>query len=182
MIPEAYLMKPKIHTFRSTFLPAHIALSLGLAVAGLSLGVQSAQAATETWTGATATWNTAGNWTGTNLPPISGDALSFGAAGAGGTTLNNDLTSTGFTVAGITFNSGASAYTIGGNAFTLTSGVTNSSTAAQIINDAITLSGAQSFNASSAAGTLTFGGTISGTGVTLTTAGGSAAGVTTNTS
>lgn len=154
----------------------------GLSLAAcFSLGLQSVRAATETWTGATASWNTAGNWTGTNLPPIPGDSLIFGAAGAGGATLNNDLTSAAFTIAGITFSSGASAYTIGGNAFSLTGGITNSSAAAQTVNDAITLSGNQGFNASSAAGTLAFGGTISGSGVTLTTAGGSAAGVATNT-
>lgn len=145
------------------------------------LGMQSAGAAIETWTGATTTWNTAGNWTGTNLPPVSGDSLVFGVAGAGGTTLNNDLTSAAFTVAGITFNAGASAYTINGNAFALTGGITNSSTAAQIANNAITLGGNQAFNVSSAAGTLTLGGAISGTGLTLTTAGGAGAGVATNT-
>lgn len=170
-------MKPQKNSNRHL---NHIVFGLSLA-ACFSFGVQSARAATETWTGATATWNSAGNWTGTNLPPISGDSLIFGAAGAGGTTLNNDLTSATFTIDGITFSSGASAYTIGGNAFSLSGGITNSSAAAQIIDNDITLSGNQGFNASSAAGTLTFGGTISGSGVTLSTAGGSAAGIATNT-
>ena len=159
-------MKPKKPSNRHR---NHIVFGLSLA-AYVSLGMQSAQAATETWTGATTTWNTAGNWTGTNLPPISGDTLIFGAAGAGGASLNNDLTSAAFTVAGITFNTGASAYTIGGNAFTLSGGITDNA-AAETINNAITLSGNQSFTPT-VAGTLTLGGNITGAGVTLTTNGG----------
>ncbi|WP_338285589.1 autotransporter-associated beta strand repeat-containing protein [Luteolibacter sp. LG18] len=134
--------------------------------------VVTARAATETWVGGTATWSTPANWSGTHQPPITADALVFGAAGAGGTTLNNDLTSTSFTVAGITFSSGAAAYTIGGNAFTLSGGLTNSSTSAQVLNTALTLSGNQAVSVGSATGSVTFGGAISGTGVTLTTNGG----------
>ena len=151
-------------------------------VAGLSLAalapilLSTSSAAVATWTGATAEWNAAGNWSGTNTPPLSGDSLVFGAAGAGGTALNNNLTSAGFSVAGITYNAGGSAFAIGGNDFTLTGGITNNG-AAQTINNAITLSGNQSFGVATAAGTLTLGGTISGAGVTLTTSGGSAAGV-----
>lgn len=160
-------MKPKIPSRH----PLHLIVA-GLSLAAISPLVTSTQAATETWTGATATWNTAGNWTGTNLPPLSGDSLVFGAAGAGGTALNNDLTSAAFTVAGITFNAGASAFTIGGNAFTLSGGIADNA-AAETINNAITLSGNQSFTPT-VAGTLTLGGNITGSGVTLTTNGGTA--------
>jgi autotransporter-associated beta strand protein len=139
-----------------------------IALALVGLAANSAQAATETWTGATDTWNTAGNWSGTNLPPISGDSLIFGAAGAGGTTLNNDLTSAAFNVAGITFNSAASAYTIGGNDFTLTGGITNSSTTkAQIINNAMAFTTARTITTSNAAAGITLGGVLSGTGGSL---------------
>jgi fibronectin-binding autotransporter adhesin len=170
-------VKPKVKSNRHL---NHIVFGLSIA-ALFPLATQSTHAATETWSGATATWNTAGNWTGTNLPPISGDSLIFGAAGAGGTSLNNDLTSAAFTIAGMTFSSGASAYTIGGNAFSLTSNITNSSTSPQILNNAITLGANQNFNASSATGSLTLGGTISGPGVTLTTSTGATAGVSTST-
>src|ERR1035437_4601511 len=57
-------MKPKTRFLRSSFLPAHIALSLGLAVAGLC---QNANAASSTWNAGASTqdWNTAANWGGT---------------------------------------------------------------------------------------------------------------------
>lgn len=155
-------MKPKI--------PSRHLIAAGLSFAAIFSLVTRTQAAIETWTGATTTWNTAGNWSGTNLPPVTGDSLVFGTAGAGGTALNNDLTSAAFTVAGITFNASASAFIIGGNAFTLTGGIINNA-AAETLNTAITLSGNQSFTCS-VAGTLTLGGAITGTGVTLTTNGG----------
>ncbi len=152
-------MKSKNNTLQ------HLGL-IALAFAGFA--ANSAQAATEIWTGATNTWNTAGNWTGTNLPPISGDSLTFNAAGAGGTTLNNDLTSAAFNVAGITFNSTASAYTLGGNAFTLTGNITNSSTTnAQIINDAMAFTAQRTIITSNAAAGITLGGLLSGTGGSL---------------
>ena len=157
-------MKPKF--------PSRHLIAAGLSFAAIFSLVTRTQAATETWTGATTTWNTAGNWSGTNLPPVTGDSLIFGAAGAGGTALNNDLTSAAFTVAGITFNASASAFIIGGNAFTLSGGITDNA-AAETINCAITLSSNQSFTPT-VAGTLTLGGAITGTGVTLTTNGGTA--------
>ena len=80
------------------------------------------------------------------------------------TTLNDDLTSGTFNITGITFNAGASGYTIGGNAFTLTGAVVNNSSVTEIINDAITLNGTQTFSANT--GRLTFGGVISGTNTT----------------
>lgn len=159
-------MKPKIQYRR----PFHHIIA-GASLAALSPWLaEPLHAAVETWTGATSNWNTAGNWTGTNLPPASGDSLVFGAAGSGGTALNNDLTSASFNVTGITFNTGAAAFTIGGNPFSLTGGITNNA-AAETINCPITLGGNQSFN-NTVAGTLTLGGAISGTGFTLTTNGG----------
>lgn len=85
---------------------------------GAGLPSAPARAATETWTGGgSANWNLAGNWTGTNLPPIAGDILSFGASSV--TVLTNDYpVNTSF--GGLTFTTGASAYTMGGNGIGLT--------------------------------------------------------------
>ncbi len=123
-------------------------------------------AATETWsTGAgdgTGKWSVAGNWTGTNLPPISGDFLIFGAT-TGTITLNDDLTSSSFNIAGITFNAGDPAYAISGNTFNLTGGITDNATNTQTVNDAFSMTAAQTFTVSSG-GTLLLGGVISGAG------------------
>lgn len=122
------------------------------------------------WTGATNNaFDTAGNWSGSNTPPQSNDSLFFGAAGAG--TLNNNLTNAAFNVAGLTFNAGAGAFVIGGNAFTLTSDVTNNSTSLQTINTPITLSGSRTFTTTAGGGNITLGGLLGGSGG-LTAAGG----------
>ncbi len=111
----------------------------------------------------TAQWSNAGTpIAGGTYTVLSGDALVFGTSTT--TTLNNDLS--GALYAGLTFNSGASAFTIGGNSFTLTGNVVNSSTSTQTINNAITLSGARTFTATS--GQLVFGGNITGSSGTWT--------------
>jgi fibronectin-binding autotransporter adhesin len=104
------------------------------------------RAAVDTWTGAIDNlWNDHNgfNWGGNN-PPASGDSLVFTAAtGNGGTALNDNLTSSGFNIAGITFNSGAAAFDIGdgfgdagfGNVFTLTGNIVNNSTNTEIIDN-----------------------------------------------
>ena len=150
------------------------------AVAGVcALLSHSALSATETWTGATNTWNTAGNWAGTNLPPISGDSLIFGAAGAGGLNLNDNLTSGAFNLAGITFNAGASAFVIGdgtanpnvGNTFALTGGITNNGSNLETINDPFSMTATQTFTTNTGGGNITLGGAISGVGGGLSKAG-----------
>ena len=146
------------------------AAALG-AAALLLLGLHPAQAANgpDTWVGNTsALWSLAGNWTGTNTPPQSGDSLIFGVAGTAGATLNNDLTTAAFNIAGMTFNSGASAFTIAGNAFALTGGITNSSTNLQTINDAFSMASTQTFTTTTGGGNLKFGGVISGAGGLIT--------------
>ena len=116
---------------------------------------------TAQWTGGTTTPAAGGTYT-----VVSGDALYFGASST--TTLNNNLT--GATFAGLTFNGGANAFTIGGNGFTLGGGITNSGTNAQTINNAITLSNAvHTFAATS--GDMTLGGSIGGTTRTVTFSG-----------
>lgn len=147
----------------SPFQASSFAAAFGL----LLLGSASSQAATETWTtgAGTANWSTSSNWLGTNTPPISNDALNFGAT-TGATTLNNDLTSSSFNISGITFLAGAASYTIGGNDFTLTGNVSNLSTATQTINNNIALTGTRTF---SGTGTIVLGGVLSGGGgLTLT--------------
>ncbi len=142
-----------------------------MAVAAVALAVfaftsaASAQS-TEIWTtGAgdgTGDWSAAGNWTGTNLPPISGDSLTFGAT-AGTTTLNDDLTNSSFNIGTITFNSGSPAYTMTGNAFTLTGGITDNATSTETINDAINMTAVQTLTIASG-GKLALGGNLTGAG------------------
>ncbi|MEA3211482.1 MAG: fibronectin-binding autotransporter adhesin [Chthoniobacter sp.] len=146
--------------------------SSSLAVcAALMAGAGSARAAADLWVGdAFANWST-GVWTGGNNPPIAGDSLLFGVAGAAGTALTNDLTAA-LSFTGITFNPGASAFTIGGNSITLASGgITNSSTALQTINLAIAATTVQTLTMTAAGGDLALGGVISGTGGGLTLTG-----------
>lgn len=94
--------------------------------------------------------------------PASGDILYFGAVTTGMTAVNNNLT--GFTF-GFNFLSGASAYTISGNAFTLSGGITNNSASAQTFSNDITLASNQTVSANT--GNVTLSGVVSGTG-TLT--------------
>jgi len=126
-------------------------------------------AATVTWTGATNAWNVGTNW---SALPVSGDALVFGSAGAGGLMLNNNLTTAGFSVAGMTFNAGAGAFVIGdgsttanaGNAFVLTGAITNNSASLQTINNPFSVAAARTFTTNAFGGDLWLGGTISGIG------------------
>jgi len=143
-------------------LPGGCSLSRNLAtllsIGALGMAGHSAFAATDTWIGNTdANFGTLANWTGSVTP--NGNTPVFGVAGTSGTALNNDIS--GASYAGITFNSGASAYTIGGNSFTLTGNITNSSTSTQTINTAINLNGARTISAAS--GQLVLGGNITGT-------------------
>lgn len=114
------------------------------------VGSHSAFAVARTWTGnATDTNNftNGGNWNG-STDISSGDSLTFGALGTGGwTTLVNNLTSD-WTVAGMTFNSSAVAYTINpkDNDYAtydiiLTGNIANNNTVTQTINLEMTLNG-----------------------------------------
>ncbi len=60
---------------RSSWNRALVAL-LAVVLAWLP-GSTMVQAATETWSGGGATWNSAGSWTGPDLPPVAGDSLVF---------------------------------------------------------------------------------------------------------
>jgi autotransporter-associated beta strand protein len=143
-----------------------------LIVAFALLGRNAQAQASDTWTGTTsANWGDS-NWTGGNNPPSSGDSLIFtSATGAGGTALNNNLTSSSFNVANIIFNSGSAAFTVSGNAFNLTGNITNNSTSLETINDPFSMTTARFFTTTAGGGDLALGGILSGTGGGITKAG-----------
>ena len=95
--------------------------------------------AQDTWVGNSSTkWSDGGNWTGTNTPPRAGDWLVFGAAGGAGAVLTNDLSS-GFQLTNLTFNSGASAYTILGNQIALGGNIVSNGNYGYIVNNSTNL-------------------------------------------
>jgi autotransporter-associated beta strand protein len=103
--------------------PATIIKALtAVALLGISNYFASA-ASTDTWVGGSANFSTTANWSYSagSGPLASGDSLIFGSTGS--TSPNNDITS--LSVSNLTFNSGASAFTFSGNAFTLTGNLTN---------------------------------------------------------
>ncbi|MEI8039271.1 MAG: hypothetical protein WCJ14_12850, partial [Verrucomicrobiota bacterium] len=109
---------------KSTRNPFFTALGASLAAFGMVLSSPAARAANgaDTWVGNTSADLSGANWSGTNTTPISLDSWIFGTAGSAGAALNNGLTAN-MSVAGITFNATGSAYTIGGNAITLTGNI-----------------------------------------------------------
>ena len=146
------------------------AVVVGLVMAVSLLLTVKTRAGSDTWMGTvSANWN-ATNWSGVHNPPATGDSLIFtSTTGAGGTALNNNLTSGSFDVAGITYNSGAAAFTVSGNAFVLTGSITNNGSNLETISDAFSITSAENFVVAS--GSLTLGGSISGTGGGLTIGG-----------
>ena len=164
-------MKPKSLPV-SRFLPVHIVVPFGMVMAGLSIG--TANAADQAWSTAPNNALFSGtNWTSGQTPGAaattvaSTDSLFFGSSSL--TSLLND--NTGFTHAGLTFNSGAAAFNLLGNSFTLSGGITNNSSTLQTISTPIALSATQSIDTS--AGDVRLNGVISGAtfGLTKSTAG-----------
>ena len=154
----------------------HRALLFAIALACTVSTVHAA--GTDTWkSGGTANWSVAGNWTtsGGSTPPAAGDTIAFGTT-TGVTTLNNDLTAA-LSFGGITFNSGASAYTFGGNSITLAGNISQNAANAQIINLAMAMTAVRTVSFGAGAGNVTLGGTLSGTsgGITASLAGASTA-------
>jgi autotransporter-associated beta strand protein len=140
--------------------------ALILATATVSLLQTSASSAgTFVWNGGDGTnslLSFGGNWVG-GIAPSAGDYLQFD----GNQNLspsNNYTANTSF--AGIQFNSGASAFAVGGNALTLGTGalvdlgITNNSPANQILNTPIVLAPLQSYITTTGAGNLTLAGAI----------------------
>lgn len=110
------------------------------------------------WTGAgtNGNWSANANWGNTALVP--NDTLVFG-----GTTqlaTNNDTTA-GTQYTGITFNAGAGAFVLGGNAIDLAGSIINNSSSVQTINLNLALEESATVNAASA--DIAIGGNISGT-------------------
>jgi fibronectin-binding autotransporter adhesin len=132
---------------------------------------------TQTWssTPTSGNWSVAGNWA-SGTAPVANDSLGFGSTTIASST--NNLTA-GTQINGITFNSGASTYTLSGNQITLGGSVTNNSSSTQTLSLPLSISATRTFNA--ATGALTLSGSISGAGgltksgtATLTLSGGAA--------
>lgn len=134
-----------------------------LAQAMISLGAVlltvAASADDRTWDGggSAALWSLADNWDGS--VPVENDALFFGASPR--LAITNDL-GAGLSFAGLTFASGAGAYTLFGDGIALGGDVSNLSANAQIINLPLTLSGDRTFYGVGKA--LTVNGAIGGAG------------------
>jgi len=136
-------------------------LPLACALVASTWAVVGHAQATRTWSSTTnnGTWSVAGNWT-SGTAPVANDSLAFSAT-TGTTTLNNDFTAaTQFN--GITFNVGASAYTLTGNQITLGGSVINNSSNLQTIALPLALSATRTFAAN--AGAITVTGSITGSG------------------
>lgn len=119
-----------------------------------------------TWNGGSLTssnWTDGANWGG--AAPTAGNALFFGGS-MNVATVNDFAPNTGFS--GLTFNSGAAAFTISGNAVNLLGDVVNNSANLQTVNVPLTI---PNINLNAASGDILIGGVISGastaSGVTL---------------
>jgi fibronectin-binding autotransporter adhesin len=128
-----------------------------------------AYAANDLWVGNTsANWADL-NWSSGNNPPLTGDALLFGAAGSSGTTLNNNL-AVNTTVNGLTYNTGGAGFITNGNQIFLVSNITNNSTALQTLNLPILTTRTATVTMTAAGGNVMIAGVVSGGGG-FTTAG-----------
>lgn len=141
-----------VGTYNAGNLPGFIAGFGDLQVAsGISTGL---------WTGGGVNnnWSTAGNWDN-NAVPVFPHALLF----AGSTRLNNNNDLSGITVSGLTFDSAAGAFVLGGNDLTLNGGLGfNGNPVApvtQTINLGLTLMANQTID-TPANGNLTLGGNV----------------------
>jgi autotransporter-associated beta strand protein len=162
-------MKPITRNLKSTAIAQFHWLALLLAIIFTPSLAKAANGA-DTWLGNTSINFGDANWTGVNNPPLSGDSWLFGVAGTSGTNLNNDLTALN-NVAGITFQGGASAFTLTNNSITLTGDVVNNSTSLETINFPISSTAARTFTTTTGGGNITLGGVFSGAGGGITKAG-----------
>ena len=107
--------------------------------------------------GVNANWSTAANWGGIAI--AANDYVEFAAAA--GVSTNNDLAA-GTPFGNVTFDAGAGAFTLNGNAMNLAGDVTNNSANKETINLPLVLTGNRAINA--VAGGLTIAGNIGETG------------------
>src|SRR5581483_10306717 len=142
-------------------------------------GIHRAVGATDVWTGIDSAANTNSNWSDPcnwgGSVVASGDILNFSGVN---TVNNNDLT--GYSFAGITFNSGAGSFNLSGNAITFgpmyqppganfpTGGLINNSTSAESLGLGLTLaSGNETIATGSGSGVLTVGSVSRGANATV---------------
>jgi fibronectin-binding autotransporter adhesin len=155
---EAQKQKPKMKIKKSVL---SCALFVGM-IQVIAVGAASAQTI-DTWTGANAStdWATAANWTASTLP-VSGNALAFGVSGTAGTTLADTLTNSSFNINGIYFlPTDTALYSMSGNAFNLTAGITVNPGLTQTFANNITDSAASStFTLTQNSSNLTFTGSF----------------------
>jgi fibronectin-binding autotransporter adhesin len=163
-------MKPRsITSLANSFGYRHSAFVFVTAIVGLVSNTQ-VQGAVKTWQGnVSANLSGATNYTTANAP-VTGDSFVFGTAGSQGSTLTNGLAAS-FSTVGITFNSGAAAYTMSGNAMVLAGSIINNSTALQTINFNLSTTAVRTITTNT--GGITLGGNISGAlgGITKTGSG-----------
>jgi len=136
-----------------------------LSLSGASSPTLTVNAATEIWNGGgSGNWTDNADWT-SYAPGYAGDTLDFAGTVGLTSTMNHD-----YSITSLSFDSGASGFTIGTSSSTLTitaGGVTNNSSSAQILNVPVVLTtAAQTLNA--AAGDLTLGSTVNNSGNLLT--------------
>jgi autotransporter-associated beta strand protein len=160
------LSPPMKHNIHNPFTPnagGRLAIVFATILSGICLDATAitwdgGSGGTNNWIGGSGSNSGQRNWD-TNNALVANDPLVF--AGTTRLTPNNNTTAnTNYN--GITFNSGAGAFTLGGNAITLGGNVVNNSTNLQTINMNLILSGSRTCNAST--GNLAVGGLISESG------------------
>ncbi len=107
-------------------------------------------------------WSWVGNWAGFFVAPGNNFNAHFVFTGTAQTNNTNDRT--GGTAHSISFSNGAGAFVIGGNAITLTGGITNNSANLQTLNLPIGLSAGSHTVHTASTGSITLGGVVSGSG------------------
>lgn len=156
-------------TYNATISAANLS---GTGSATLTISVLNAASTTCTWTGggANALWQTGANWT---TVPLAGDSLVF--AGASQLSNTNDYAA-GTQFSAISFSSGAGAFVLNGNSFSLSGAMQQSSANLQTINCPINLTNTGgSVTHTIGSGGLTLNGSLSNSsnirGITLSGAG-----------
>jgi autotransporter-associated beta strand protein len=153
----------EIATVQVTIDPGYNGMLVNTWNNGAFNGMQLRDISPRTWTGGGGdnNWSTSGNW---DLAPTNDSDLVF-AGTTGLSNTNDSLTSVG----SITFDSTAGAFTLSGNALTISGGITNLSSNLQTVNMDLTLAGSLPFNAATA--NLLVNGAIATNGKTLTVTG-----------